>query len=726
MPDGSKPNIPISISANVIESDKRILTKTDKTGYLSLDCAGPIKLIVDPGSDTIDVHEQGFGTSQIKIDIHLVSHDQELDPITITGTFFRKSISSNPYNIRVIGKKKITSMAAQNLSDVLQNESNIQLGQDAVIGTSAIMQGIGGNDIKILLNGIPIIGRIGGNIDVSQIPMSNVERIEIIEGPMSVIYGSDALGGIINIITKEPLGKSLQLKVNSYADNIENYNVNASVQTRINKSLPISLNVGRQFFRGKDFDNATRTLDWKPKEKIFADFNTIYKHKNISFRLGSNFFTEELTDRSNAENNLITYFGYNSKYYTYRWDNQIQLNLKFNNYSQFQWQNAFNIYTRRKSTTKRNLVTGEENAFRPQDQDTTNFRLINSRGVYLYKAPSRKMDLNIGFDFTHEIGNGKRIPVSNPGITDFAAFATFDLHPSSQWDIQPSLRVVNNSRYGSSIIKDYGGTAKGFAPLIPSLQLKYKLSKHLVFRGSYSKGYRAPSIKELFFNFVDIQHNVHGNENLDPETSDNFIISADYRHRLSAHSFTNFNFSIFNNNIRNKITLGLQDALTNYYTYINVGRFRSQGLNVKFGFKSKQMNYSFSSTLISVVDEIPQEDSVLHQNYLNGQVAFNVTRKFIKKNTALNVITRYTSPTFGYNEDLTRYKIGGFYLVDAIYSGKLYKQKIGYQFGIKNILGITSVNSNRSQGNSTHAPAGNSVLVSPGRLFFLSLNLNLF
>ena len=146
--------------------------------------------------------------------------------------------------------------------------------------------------------------------------------------------------------------------------------------------------------------------------------------------------------------------------------------------------------------------------------------------------------------------------------------------------------MVNNSRYGSSVIKNYGGSTTGYAPLIPSLQVKYKMSKHLVFRGSYSKGYRAPSIKELFFNFVDIQHNVHGNENLRPETSDNFIVSMDYKHRLNATSHTNFNFSIFNNNISNKITLGLQDALTNYYTYINIGKFRSQGLNVKFGFKN--------------------------------------------------------------------------------------------------------------------------------------------
>jgi outer membrane receptor for ferrienterochelin and colicins len=72
-----------------------------------------------------------------------------------------------------------------------------------VYGSSVSINGISGEGVKILVNGVPMVGRIDGKIDISQINLTNVERIEIVKGPQSVIYGTDALGGVINIITKE-------------------------------------------------------------------------------------------------------------------------------------------------------------------------------------------------------------------------------------------------------------------------------------------------------------------------------------------------------------------------------------------------------------------------------------------------------------------------------------------------------------------------------------------
>ncbi len=725
MPDSSKPKKPVFVWAQFLQGNTETKSHTNDTGYLEIYGKGPVLIRVDYTLDSIDLYINTFGSSQYKIDAYLEKHDEQLDPVTITGTFVKKSISSNPYNIRVIGKEKILSMAAQNLADVLSNESNIQLGQDALLGTSAIMQGVGGNDIKILLNGIPFIGRLNGNIDISQIPMSNVERIEIIEGPMSVIYGSDALGGIINIITKLPAGNKTSLRINSYADVLNNVNIDANISSRITKKIPLSINGGRHFMNGRDFDITTRVLDWKPKTKYFVDIGTAIKlNKSISLQMNSNFYTEKLTDKSNAEYNLVTIYGYNSHYYTYRWDNQMQLNVKLDDNNLVQIQNAYNLYSRRKNTIKRDLVTGEEKIYRPQDQDTTNFTLFNSRGVYVFKSNSRKMDLNLGYDFTHESGNGKRIPVTNPGITDFAAFASADLHPSIYLSIQPSVRIVNNSRYGSSIIKNYGN-GTNYAPIIPSLQMKYTLSKHLVFRGSYSKGYRAPSIKELYFSFVDINHNVHGNEQLIPETSNNFILSLDYRHRISREITTSFNFAIFNNNIKNKINLALQDAITNYYTYINIGRFRSQGVSTKFDFNSSKFGLNFNSTLLSVVDQVVAEDSISNQNYFNSQISLNTYYKFEKSNKKINLFSRYTSPTFGYNENLTRYRIGGYYLLDVIFANKLKTKNIGYQIGIKNILNTTTVRTTKDATGGTHESNSGNLLITPGRLLFVAINFNI-
>ena len=118
--------------------------------------------------------------------------------------------------MKLIGKDRIESKAANNLSDILSDELGIRLSNDPSTGTSMSLQGITGENIKILIDGVPVIGRLDGNIDLSQINLDNVSQIEMVEGPMSVIYGSNALGGVINIITENNSHAQYKTSVNSY------------------------------------------------------------------------------------------------------------------------------------------------------------------------------------------------------------------------------------------------------------------------------------------------------------------------------------------------------------------------------------------------------------------------------------------------------------------------------------------------------------------------------
>ena len=92
------------------------------------------------------------------------------------------------------------------MQDALNNELNIRFSQDLATGGSDItMMGLKGQNVKILIDGLPMVGRQGtsNEIDINQIDINSIERIEIVEGPMSVVYGADALAGVINIITKK-------------------------------------------------------------------------------------------------------------------------------------------------------------------------------------------------------------------------------------------------------------------------------------------------------------------------------------------------------------------------------------------------------------------------------------------------------------------------------------------------------------------------------------------
>jgi len=730
--DYSKVVIGILVVADFSPNGPIIEGKTDSFGNFYFTQNGAFKLFIPTREDNAYSRFEGlYNGAENEISVILKNTDIRTNPITVTATFGPRPVSKNPYIVQVITRDKIDKMGAQNLAEVLQNETSIQLGQDQVLGASAIMQGIGGQDIKILLNGIPVIGRVNGNIDVTQIPISNIEQVEIIQGPMSVVYGTDALGGVINIITRTPTGKKFTGRASVFIDNLSNYNFDGTLNSRIKQFktknyIPLSFNFGRYFFTGVDFDPATRALDWKPKTKYFADASAFIHNEKSTHRITSSFFTEKLTDWSNAEYNLTTTLGYNSFYYTSRFDNSIHSVFKINKTSRFEWQNAFNIYARAKTTIKRDLVSGFEKPYRPEDQDTTTFKYFNSRGIYSQYLETSKTNWIAGYDFVQDHGLGKRIPADNPGITDIALFGSFEYAPTKQWEIRPSLRTIYNSRFGNPIFESLFGNNLKIAPLIPSIQVKYNLSEHLSFRGSFSKGFRAPSLKELFFYFVDVNHNVHGNENLKAETSDNYILSFDYRHKLPAGMGTVFGFSLYNNIIKNKINLALSDARTNLYTYINIGRFRSQGLNINFEFFTRRFNWKFSSTFLNVVDLLEQADTFNQKYYINGQVTMNFSYKFPTQNLTVNLFSRYTSPTNGYTENKERYVIQGYYLMDFTAQKTFNKFKnVSLSAGVKNLLGITTVNSTRVINNNPHSQEGFNIFITPGRTVFLQINFNL-
>ncbi|MBW7892864.1 MAG: TonB-dependent receptor plug domain-containing protein, partial [Chitinophagaceae bacterium] len=141
---------------------------------------------------------------------------KELSEVVVTGQYKPQSVKNSVYQVRVIPYEQIQKQGAAKLQDVLSNQLNIRFSQDPATGGSNInMLGLAGQNVKVLIDGVPVVGRQGtsNEVNVNQIEVNSIERIEIIEGPMSVIYGADALAGVINIITRKP--KNERLSVNA-------------------------------------------------------------------------------------------------------------------------------------------------------------------------------------------------------------------------------------------------------------------------------------------------------------------------------------------------------------------------------------------------------------------------------------------------------------------------------------------------------------------------------
>lgn len=656
------------------------------------------------------------------------SEDQisRINPVSITTAVNPRLLSDNPYSIQVIQAKTIARMGAQNVSDVLQNQSGVLLGQDPSLGTSVQLQGLGGQNVKILINGVPMIGRLNGNIDVSQIPSEQIERIEIVEGPMSVVYGTDAIGGVINIITKTPVKSTRETTVKSYVDGVGNYNQDISYRSlQPLKSLSktyfgIDLSAGRQFFEGFDFNPDSRSMDWKPKTRLYGDAQVRLRKQGFEQTVRYARFYEYLLDRSNAEYNLINITGYNNYFYTQRQDITAITNIKLNRRHSLKFQNAFNLYEREKINVRRNLVTGQETITRPEDQDTTWNGAFNFRGLWEYQEGKRRFNTLLGYEAQSESLRTQRVLAGDP-IQDIALFGSIEYQPTKTLNIKPSLRVAYNSAFGDAVLTDWFGEDLKLVPLIPSLQIKSNLSEHLVLRGSYARGFRAPNAKELYFLFVDINHNVQGNPSLQAENSHNINASIDYRHSVNKDIDVTFKATGFYTQVSQQIQLSLVDINTNLYQYINIGSLHSEGATIQSEIFWGSFNFQTSYSIIANASKF--DETSAERRWFVPQGTLNISYEYAKTGTAFNLFSRYTGRTQGFINNGNTYELSSYWLADANMTQKLWGNRIQLQLGVKNLFNVSQIQ-NAAPNGGIHSATGG-INIAMGRNVFLQCSLNL-
>ena len=415
--------------------------------------------------------------------------------------------------IKVIDREKIEAIGAVNLRDVLSNENNIRISQDNVLGSFTSLQGISGQNVKILIDGVPIIGRLNGSVDLSQINLNDIERIEIVEGPLSVNYGTDALAGTINLISKKKTSDGFSVNLNSYYESIGQYNFDGTISYKQNNNQ-FNFSAGRNFFDGwskneqfsilpkKLLADESRFKEWKPKEQIF--YNGKYRYRTSYFEFNTSYsgFYEQIVNRGIPREPLFIN-SFDDYYRT--WRKTLLANAKYQ-FKKSEWNISLShsAYNRIKNTYFIDLTNLEKNiSSNISDQDTSKFR--NSIIKSIFKLPAKKnLDSEVGIDLNFESAEGRRINSKNQSIADFAIFTNLEWLYRQNLVFRPGLRYAHNTNYDP--------------PLIPSLHLKYSFGLFIL-RSSFAKGFRSPSLKEQYFNFVDINHNIIGHNQLPPQNS---------------------------------------------------------------------------------------------------------------------------------------------------------------------------------------------------------------
>jgi outer membrane receptor for ferrienterochelin and colicins len=281
--------------------------------------------------------------------------------------------------------------------------------------------------------------------------------------------------------------------------------------------------------------------------------------------------------------------------------------------------------------------------------------------------------------------------------------------------------------FGESPLPKLLGAGWKLAPVIPSLQLRYSVSRHSTLRASVAQAFRSPTIKELHFLFVDINHNVRGNQNLQPELANSMQGSFDYRHKITASQGATFTVKGFHNRVKNQIQLGLIDATSLLYQYINIGKAQSYGGSAEILYSSQRFNGSISATQVFSNTWITDTSKVNAWNTL--QLSFSGSVTFPKYGCQVQLFGRYSGKNFILTPEGKSFEINPYGLVDLSISKSISIKKTGWerkslsiQGGVKNLLGVTQIAGAAITG-GVHGNSSGMMNIGTGRNPFLSLNL---
>ncbi|HMN32440.1 MAG TPA: TonB-dependent receptor [Chitinophagaceae bacterium] len=330
--------------AKVFLQETQVGTVTDTTGKFIIKniLSGTFKVIViaigyDKVEKIISIKE-----NEIKeLNIELTSNSSSLNEVVISGTMKEVSKLESPVPVEVYTAKFFKTNPTQSIFDALQNVNGVrpQLNCNVCYTGDIHINGLEGPYTMVLIDGMPIVSGLSSVYGLSGIPQSLIERVEIVKGPASTLYGSEAVGGIINIITKKPSSVSLfstDIFATSWGE------INTDIAGKLNVGNKVQSLIGLNYFNYSiPFDNNNdgfTDLTMQNRISVFNKWNFSRKKKR-TFSLAGRYIYEE---RWGGEMNWNkSYRGgdevYGESIYTSRWEFLGTYQLPFNEKILFQF-----------------------------------------------------------------------------------------------------------------------------------------------------------------------------------------------------------------------------------------------------------------------------------------------------------------------------------------------------------------------------------------------------
>ena len=460
-----------------------------------------------------------------------VSRSYNLNPVVVTGSGHHQRLKSTTTPVRVLSSQEIHEQGITTFDGALTRMMpQVSMAPNSM-GTFLRLNGLGNKYILILINGQKLSGDISNNIDLNRINMARVKRIEVLDGAASSLYGSDAIAGVINIITDQPTSSVCSVTnatnlsghgVLTETVNLDIYKNGFGSYTSFNHDRADSYQTtDLEYVKGSDTETQRTIAPFFTgyRSNIVGQKFTYAPTQHLALNAGFD-YSYKITDRPETRSDITGGTDYEMRYKGLRWNvggiykftNRHSLQADFT-VDRFRYGKEYDVETKTNAvgdyvqSKKQRTMDGELKAILGLTSSSTTIVGAEWRKDYL-TATSGNIDQH---------------------VYTLAAYAQHEQTIVKGLTATVGLRLTHHETFDQH--------------LTPKATLMYTVGP-MNFRATYSAGFRAPGLDELYYHYFSVNRGKpqisFGNQNLSPEKSNYFALNAEYRTQLLAVSLTGY------------------------------------------------------------------------------------------------------------------------------------------------------------------------------------------
>ncbi len=464
-------------------------------------------------------------------DSSMTSRTYNLNPVVVTGSGHHQRLKSTATPVRVLSSQEISEQGITTFDGALTRMMPQASMAPNSMGTFLRLNGLGNKYILILINGQKLSGDISNNVDLNRINMARVKRIEVLDGAASSLYGSDAIAGVINIITDQPTQHMVSVTsdtrvsghgVLTEAISLDIYKNGFGSYTSFSHDQADSYqNNNQEYVKGSDTEpqQTIAPLFTGYRSNIIGQKFTYSPNQHLALNAGLD-YSYKITDRPNTQKDIVGGTDYEMRYKGFRWNvggiykftakNSLQADFVVD---RFRYGKEYDVETKTNQvgdyvqSKKQRMMEGQLKAILGLTKNSTTIFGANWRQENL-AASSGNIDQH---------------------VYSLAAYAQHEMKFLKDFTATLGLRLTHHETFNQH--------------LTPKATLMYAPG-NFRFRATYSAGFRAPGLDELYYHYFSVNRGKaqisFGNKDLKPEKSNYFSLNAEYRTQQIAVSITSY------------------------------------------------------------------------------------------------------------------------------------------------------------------------------------------